>query len=74
MGWKEDSRPSRAWSRKVDRYCSYFGLAFFLWALASWGTFIIHTIRAHEWLLLIAGSIVGPVGMIYGTGLWFNAW
>jgi hypothetical protein len=49
-------------------------LTFFLWAIAAWFTHVIVTIQNEQWLLLIAGAILAPIGVIHGTGLWFGAW
>ena len=43
--------------------------------LAAWITHIIHCLIATKYLLLIAGAIIAPVGVIHGIGLWFGiAW
>lgn len=41
---------------------------------AAWLTHIIDTISDGEWLLLIAGAIAFPVGIIHGIGIWFGVW
>lgn len=50
----------------------YFVFAF--WMIAAWFTHIIVTIKAAEWLFLIAGAIFVPIAWIHGTGVWFNVW
>ena len=42
--------------------------------VAGWITHIAHCIRTEEWLLLIAGAIMAPLGVIHGWGLWFGWW
>jgi len=42
--------------------------------IAGWATHIIVCIEAEKWLLLIAGAIAAPVGIIHGWGIWLNAW
>ena len=42
--------------------------------VAGWFTHIFHCFQHAEYLLLIAGAIVAPVGSIHGIGLWFGAW
>lgn len=42
--------------------------------LMAWLTHIIHTIRAEEWLFLLAGAIFAPIGIVHGIGLWLGAW
>ena len=51
---------------------TYFVLVF--WAIGSWLTHIIFCLKSAQYVLLVAGAIVAPVGMIHGTGLWFGAW
>jgi hypothetical protein len=45
-----------------------------LWPFAAWITHIVICIQAQSWLLLIAGAIMFPVGIVHGTGAWFGAW
>ena len=42
--------------------------------IAAWLTHIIVCIQNEVYLLLIAGAIVVPVGVIHGIGIWFGAW
>lgn len=42
--------------------------------VAAWGTHIIVCILTHQWLLLIAGAIVFPVGIVHGYSIWFGVW
>jgi hypothetical protein len=49
-------------------------IAFALLVLAGWTTHIIVCIQTSQWLLLIAGAIAAPVGVVHGWGLWFGAW
>jgi len=50
------------------------GLAFIVWAIASWLTHIIVCLSTSSWGFLIAGAIFAPIGMIHGTGIWFGVW
>ncbi|WP_316196600.1 hypothetical protein [Bradyrhizobium sp. SZCCHNS3053] len=43
-------------------------------ALAGYITHIIVCIKAANYLLLIAGGIVFPVGVIHGIATWFGWW
>ncbi len=45
---------------------------FGLLVLAGWLTHIIVTIQAAKWILLLAGAILFPIGIIHGWGLWFG--
>lgn len=43
--------------------------------LAAWITHIIHCLLAAKYILLVAGALIAPVGIIHGIGLWFGvAW
>ena len=46
--------------------------AFFATLIAAWITHIIHCLMAAKYLLLIAGALIAPVGIIHGIGLWFG--
>ena len=46
------------------------GIIFFLLVIAGWLTHIIVTIQTAKWLLLLAGAILFPIGIIHGWGLW----
>jgi len=45
---------------------------FMLTMLAAWITHIIHCLIYAKYLLLIAGGIIAPVGIIHGIGIWFG--
>ena len=38
----------------------------------AWVTHIIHCLITAKYLLLIAGALVFPVGVIHGVGIWFG--
>jgi len=40
--------------------------------LAAWFTHIVYCIQTAKYLLLIAGAILVPVGIIHGLGLWIG--
>ena len=44
-----------------------------LTSVAAWITHIIYCLQTAKYLLLIAGGIVPPVGIIHGIGIWFGA-
>jgi hypothetical protein len=44
-----------------------------LLSIAAWLTHIIHCLITAKYLLLIAGALVAPVGVIHGIGIWFGA-
>jgi len=37
-------------------------------------THIVVCIQTEQWVLLIAGSLAAPVGVVHGIGHWFGAW
>ena len=45
--------------------------------LASLGgmiTHIIHCLQNEQYILLVAGAIGAPIGVIHGWGIWFGWW
>jgi hypothetical protein len=53
------------------------GLVIFLIGLlcfAGWLTHIVVRLVHHEWIMMLAGAIAFPVGVIDGWGLWFHWW
>ena len=38
----------------------------------AWVTHIIHCLITAKYLLLIAGALIFPVGVIHGVGIWFG--
>lgn len=40
--------------------------------MAAWLTHVIVCLLQAKYLLLIAGAIIFPVGIIHGFGLWFG--
>jgi len=53
---------------------SFFGLGIVIAAIAGWITHIIYCFQQHEYVLLLAGALIAPVGAIHGWGLWFGWW
>lgn len=56
-------------------------IAFFLlWAtiiigsIAGMITHIVVCLQDQNWILLIAGAIAAPIGIIHGIGHWFGLW
>jgi len=50
----------------------YFGCM--LVAFSAWMTHVVATIKDGRTLLLIAGAIAWPVGVIHGWGIWLGFW
>lgn len=51
-----------------------FWLTVWIASFAGWVTHIVHSIQHQEWLMLIAGAVAFPVGVVHGWGLWFHWW
>ena len=49
---------------------AYIGVVLLL--IAGWLTHVIVTIQTANWILLLAGAILFPIGIIHGWGLWFG--
>jgi hypothetical protein len=47
-------------------------LIFAVVMLLAWLTHIVSCLMTAKYLLLIAGAIVFPVGVIHGIGIWFG--
>ena len=41
---------------------------------AGWVNHIIYCFEKHEYLLLLVGAVMAPIGSIHGIGLWFGFW
>jgi hypothetical protein len=41
--------------------------------IAAWLTHVVACIKAGAYVLLLAGALVAPVGVIHGVMLWFGA-
>lgn len=40
----------------------------------AWLTHVIMSIMNEQWLLLIAGAIMFPIGILHGYGIWLGVW
>lgn len=41
-------------------------------SLAAWINHIVICIQDESWLLLLAGAILFPIGIVHGAGSWFG--
>lgn len=57
---------------RSDTITILIGSVIFAWLAVSWITHAVVCIKTASWLFLIAGAIFFPVGVIHGTGVWFN--
>ena len=53
---------------------SMYGIGLLVALVAGWITHIVYCFQNAEYLLLLAGALVAPVGSIHGIGLWFGFW
>jgi len=54
------------WKMKI------FGFSVAFMFIAAWITHIITCLVQAKYLLLIAGALIAPVGVIHGIGIWFG--
>ena len=47
-------------------------LAMLLVPISAWLTHIVSCLMAGAYVLLLAGALVPPVGVIHGIGIWFG--
>jgi predicted neutral ceramidase superfamily lipid hydrolase len=40
--------------------------------IIAWLTHVITCIQTEKWLLLLAGAIMFPIGILHGFGLWIG--
>ena len=50
------------------------GMIALLIAGAAWLTHVAVCITKANWLFLLAGAIMAPIGVIHGVGIWFGVW
>jgi len=48
--------------------------AVFFALIGAWLTHIIVSIATGKFMLLVAGALLFPIGIIHGIGIWFGAW
>jgi len=62
----------RAWDFFVE-LCAFMSMMSILSVpVVAWGTHIAYSIMVEKYLLLIAGAILPPIGMIHGVGIWLG--
>lgn len=67
-------RPGLLPEDKLGGGCLLATLAIVITTFLGWLTHIIVCIQNQEWLLLIAGAILFPIGIIHGWGCWIGVW
>ena len=46
--------------------------SFLITLFAGWITHVVVCIQSGQWILLVVGAFVVPVGVIHGVGTWFG--
>lgn len=41
-------------------------------SIAAWITHIVVTIKTASWGLLVAGTLIAPIGVVHGIGCWLG--
>ncbi len=47
-------------------------LALIAVVFSAWITHVIVTIKAGQWIFLLAGAIFAPIGVVHGIGVWLG--
>jgi len=47
-------------------------IATIITCIGAWFTHIIHCLVHAKYLLLLAGGLMFPVGVVHGVGIWFG--
>ena len=42
--------------------------------IPAWITHVVSCINNQQWIFLLAGAIMWPIGVIHGFGIWFGVW
>ena len=58
--------------RELKEQLFILGIAWTM--LCPWIYHIVYCLKNHEYVLLIAGAVITPVGWIHGLGAFFNWW
>ena len=52
----------------------FFAVVSLITAFAAWITHVVVCIHTSEYLFLLIGALIAPIGMINGIGVWFGIW
>lgn len=52
--------------------CLGLMIVMILLSIPAWITHVITTIQSEQWVLLVVGAFVPPIGVIHGWGIWFG--
>ena len=39
---------------------------------AAWLTHVVTCILAHEWLFMVLGALIAPIGVVHGVMIWMG--
>ena len=57
---------------KIETGCGIMSLVLLLAAIPAWITHVVVSIQTEQWVLLVVGALVAPVGVIHGFGIWLG--
>lgn len=67
-------RNNRPKSFKMITSWIYISSIVGLISIAAWLTHIVVCLTTARYVLLLAGAILPPIGVIHGIGVWFGFW
>lgn len=47
-------------------------VGFWITLFAAWVTHVIHTIVNEQWVLMVVGAFIVPIGIIHGFIIWLG--
>ena len=65
-------KPYRIWQKRYPFALFWLFIAFMVTLLAAWWTHIVVCLKAEAWVILIAGIVVPPIGVVHGISIWFG--
>ena len=68
----ENNRPKVQKGNRMKEIIAYISLCILF--ISPWIYHLIYCFKNHEYVLLIAGAVIPPVGWIHGLGAFFNWW
>ena len=54
--------------------CLFAAVGLAVSTIPAWITHIVVCIRSEEYVFLVAGALMPPIGVIHGWGVWFGWW
>lgn len=56
----------------IENGCGILTIFLIISCIPAWITHVITTIQNEQWVLLVVGAIVAPVGIVHGWGIWLG--